>query len=379
MSRQPHLLMVLNDMAWFWSHRLPLANAILERGWKLSLTSAGAADDKAVTDMGIEGFNLPTHGGHVNPLVLITRLFALARIIRQTKPDIIHAITLRYAFYTGLVCRVIGYGPIVFTIAGLGSLFSSKTAKMQILRFLIRPLLKLAFSGQDRFIIFQNPDDRKAMLDAGIVKEEQVALIRGSGVDLTEFPLQPLPQDEDPIILFTSRLVKEKGIHDFVEAARILKEKGARARFQVAGDIYPNNPNSLTTEEIQSFHDEGVIEWLGQCSGMPQVLASSYMIVLPSYYGEGVPKVLLEAAATGRPIITCDAPGCREAVQHEVNGLLVPPQNAQELAKAIESLLNDPAKAASLGQEGRRHVESDFTVETVVKRTLEVYDNALKQ
>jgi glycosyltransferase involved in cell wall biosynthesis len=274
---------------------------------------------------------------------------------------------------------VIGYKPVIFTVAGLGSLYTSPKLKMRIIRFVLMPLMRFAFGGQGSFIIFQNPDDQRVMIDGKIITQEKSTVIRGSGVDLNEFPYCKYSRKGTPIVLFSSRLVKEKGIYDFIEAARILKKKNIYARFQVAGDVYLTNPNFISRKEIQKAHDEGIVEWLGQCKDMCAIISKAQMMVLPSYYGEGVPKILLEAASIGRPIVTCDTPGCREAVEHELNGLLVPPQNPQALSEAIELLLNDVDKGIKYGIEGRERVKKYFHVDKVVSSTLDVYDYSLKK
>ncbi len=370
-------LMVLNELAWFWSHRLPLAKAIQDKGWDLSVATHDAHQDKKLSALGAQGFDLPRFGS-LNIIAQLQFMRVVYKVIKVQRPDIVHAITIRYAFYVGLVTRLMRYEGAVFTVAGLGSLYTAPGIKMHILRAIVLPLLRFAFGGQGKQIIFQNPDDRQKMIDTKIVLPENTALIRGSGVDIHEFAFTPYEQTTDnPIILFTSRLVREKGILDFIEAARILKKKNVQARFVVAGNIYSDNPRSLSESEIRIPHNEGVIEWLGQVEDMPDLLKRSMMVVLPSYYGEGVPKVLLEAAAIGRPIVTCDAPGCRETVEHGVNGLLVPPQSPEALAQAIEELINNPEKCRAFGQAGRKRVEEDFNTEHVVAQTMLVYEELL--
>lgn len=379
-SKNIKFLMILNHLDWFWSHRLPLANAILKRGWELNVATHGAELEPRLQEMNVIGRALPKLGRSLNPFSQLNLMWGMYKKIKAVEPDVIHAITIRYAFYAGLVTRLIGYKPVTFTVAGLGSLYTAPGMKMKLLRFIALPLIKFAFGGKGKFIIFQNPDDRNAMLKANVVQEERTNIIRGSGVDLNEFPYQAYKEtDEEPIVLFTSRLLKEKGITDFIEAARILKEEGVKAKFQVAGNVYPDNARSMTREEMQKFHDDGIIEWLGQVGNMPDLLRRSKMVVLPSYYGEGVPKALLEAASIGRPIVTCDAPGCREAVEHEVNGELVLPQCPTDLARAIKKLINDPERCHVYGVAGRKRVEEDFHVDSVVSRTMAVYDQLLAE
>ncbi len=367
-------LMILNDLAWFWSHRLPLARAIQKQGWDLSLATATASSDSRLKAMGVRGLDLPDHDSAFSHALIIARIF---KLIRREKPDIVHAITIRHAFYTGLVTRVLHYGPVVFTIAGLGSLFTSRTAKARLLRPLVKLLFRFAFARPGIHIIFQNMDDRTMMLDAGIITADQTTVIRGSGVDLQEFSFSEEVETDRPIVLFVSRLLKEKGIGEFVEAARRLKRQGSAARFVVAGDFYSKNPHSLEPAVMEQWVREGIVEWLGHVQDMPSLLKKSALVVLPSYYGEGLPKALLEASATGRAIVTTDMPGCREAVIHDYNGYLVPPRDAQAVADAIARLMNDPQTRRAMGRHGRELAGRDFAVESVVSRTLAVYDRLL--
>ena len=377
-KKNTKFLMVINDLAWFWSHRLPLAKEIQKKGWDLQVVAHRAHKDERLKDMGVKGIGLPPLGRSLNPIPQLKLMAAMRDIIAREQPDIIHAITIRYAFYLGIVTRLMRYKPVTFTVAGLGSLYTDPSKKMQYIRKIVLPIMRFAFGGKGKRIIFQNPDDRQAMIDTNIVTLENTALIRGSGVDLKEFPFVPYAQtEEEPIVLFTSRLLKEKGIADFIDAAKILKKQNVKARFIVAGNIDPHNARSLTRGEIQKPHDEGIIEWMGHVDDMPTMFKKSYMVVLPSYYGEGVPKALLEAAAIGRPIITCNAPGCREAVTHNENGYLVAPQSPTKLAEAIKRLLNDPDKAIEFGKAGRKHVEKDFHVDHVNEQTMKVYDDLL--
>ena len=227
MTTQPHkFLMIVNDRAWFWSHRLPLAKAILEQGYDLHLAMNGAADDAGIKALGITGHNLPAHTGSFNPIgqgLLCGEIFS---VLRQVKPDIVHAITVRHAFFTGLASRLTKTRRVVFTIAGLGPLLNSDHPKIRAVRALVVPLLKLAFKGRGRFIIFQNSDDAKALLKVGAAERGACAVIRGSGVDPAQFAYHPEVLSERPIVLFSSRLLKAKGICEFVHAARILKSKG---------------------------------------------------------------------------------------------------------------------------------------------------------
>lgn len=368
------VLMIINDMAWFWSHRLPLARGIVNRQWQLCVAAAGAAQNGKLKEAGMAGIDLPPPGGLLSHFRIF---FAILRAIRREQPDIIHAITIRYAFYTAIAARLLGYQPVLFTLAGLGSLFTGTSVLSRMLRPAVIVLCRFAFNQTGVHIIFQNKDDRDLMLTARVIRADKTSVIRGSGVDLDEFSYCEEAPQTVPVILYAGRLIKEKGIGEFVDAARQIRGKGVNARFLVAGDYYPANPHSLDPAVMDQWVQEGVIEWLGQVADMPSLLRKTAIVTLPSYYGEGVPKCLLEAAATGRAIITTDMPGCRETVVAGETGLLIPPCDSDALALAIETLLADPPKRQAMGRAGRALITRDFAVETVVSRTLAVYDRVL--
>lgn len=374
MSQDPKtILMILNDMAWFWSHRLTLAKAILKEGYGLTLAVENAEDDKKMQDMGIQAHNLRGYDKGFNPLAELLLLFSIYKAIKTTKPDIVHAITLRHAFYAGIAARILRHPQSVFTIAGLGSLFAADSAKAKILRFIAMPVFRFAFRHKGAKLIFQNPDDYQIMIDRGAVHADQCVIIKGSGVDLTQFPYTAQPHNDIPIMLFSSRLIAEKGLDDYVEASRILKEKGVKARFLVAGDTAHKNPKNMDPKQVQAWHDERLIEWLGNVDDMPQRLQACDVFILPSYYREGVPKVILEALSTGRPIITTDKPGCRETVDDGVNGFKIPAKDGEAIAEKIETLLADRHMMNAMGAASRKKAENEFSVESVVERTLQCY------
>jgi len=211
-----------------------------------------------------------------------------------------------------------------------------------------------------------------ALVRAVGVGKDKTRLISGSGVDLKDFPVLPEP-DQIPVVVMASRLLKDKGVHEFVEAARILRSRGVDARFQLIGDPDPGNPVSVTAESIQAWREEGVIECLGFRTDIPKLFSQSNIIVLPSYYGEGLPRVLIEAAACGRAVVTTDMPGCRDAIVPDVSGLLVPARDAKALADAIQLLIEDADLRQRMGREGRRLAEKEFSIEKIVQAHLEIY------
>lgn len=367
------LLYVINHPDWFWSHRLPLALAAREAGYKVMVAMPGGASDSRLREMGFTGFDLPEASGASG---VFKAILALRRLIAAQGPDIVHAITLKYAFISGLAVRLAGRANVraVHTVAGLGYLFSGEGVKPKILRTLIGPFLKLALGGKNMRVIFQNPDDLNLFIRRGFVRPERTALIRGSGVDTSVFSPREGAEEEPPIVLMPTRLVRDKGIAVFVEAARLLKAEGVDARFQIAGGVSRSNPLALTQAEMGDLCADGAAEWLGRVEDMPGLISRAALVAYPSYYREGVPKVLLEAAAMGKAIVTTDHPGCREAVADGVNGLLFPVKDAWACAQAIQALLDDPLRRAAMGRAGRARALAEFDAKLIAAQTLGVYE-----
>ena len=379
MNPKPKFLLIVGNNQTFWTHRVGLAKAIMNDGYELHLATSDATNDKGLKKLGIIPHDLPPYTSSLNPFVQIQIFIKILRIIKTLNPQIIHAITIRYGFLTGFCCRILRLKtPAVFTIAGLGSLFTSDNMGVQCVRFVLARTMKFVFGGKNRAIIFQNSDDGKRLIALGAVSKENAHLVRGSGVDIHEFVVTPEPENAPPVVLFCSRLLKSKGIGEFVHAARILKSKGVEARFVVAGDFALGNHDSVSSDDMKDWVEEGVIEWLGHCNDIVNLMAGCSIFTLPSYYGEGVPKVLLEAAASGRAIVTTTMPGCKDVVENDVTGILVEPRNAWALADALEKLIHDGVLRVQMGLAGRKRVEDYFALDIVNTKTLAVYRHIME-
>lgn len=364
------LLFVINHIDWFWSHRLPLAKGAQDKGMDVSVAVPAASADEELTQQGFHGLDLPQGSGALH---LLKTILALRSLIKAEQPDLVHAITLKYAFITGLATLGLKTRS-VFTIAGLGYLFSGEGVKPCILRTLLYPFLKLSLCRSDIDLIFQNPDDLDILLKRDLAEDNRAHLIRGSGVDTDQFqPLENPVQNDVPLVVMPTRLVKDKGVNVFVQAARILKAKGFEADFQIAGGLVTNNPLAHTQSDMDSFTKDGAVTWLGRVSDMPDLLGRADIIAYPSHYREGIPKVLLESAAMGKAIITTDHAGCREAVADGVNGYLVPVKDPEALAQAIERLLSDADKKADMEAKSRARALSEFDAQIIVAQTTDVY------
>ena len=372
------VLIVLNHIEWFWTHRLPLARAAQDAGWRVKVAVHGAEQDPKLRAEGFEGINLPPWRADLFlPLRVITIILALAHLFKRERPDLVHAITLKYSFMSGLAARLHGGQRMVCTIAGRGYLFS-KTILAGFLRVLCGPLMVLAFRHPRTHLIFQNPDDRAALIAAGCADPTRTHLILGSGVDVGRFTPAPEPQNTPPMVVMATRLVREKGVGVFIEAARLLKQRGFSVRCVLAGGLSPSNPSGLNAHDMEALNQDHVIEWRGHVENIAALYAQSNLVLYPSYYNEGIPKVLLEAAACGRAIITTDHPGCREVVAHGENGLLVPIRDPQATADAIQDLLADPARRTVMGSAGRARALTLFDAKEINRQTLDVYTQALR-
>lgn len=365
-------LFFANTDWYLYNFRLSLAKDLRARGMEVTLLSPPGKYSALLELEGFRWLAFPMSLNGMNPLVELGVILRLARLYHHERPDLVHHFTVKCVLYGSLAGRLEGIPYIINSVTGLGFLFLDGGIFKRLLQTLARILYRLCLGGTR--VIFQNEDDRRAFLVGGLVRPEAAELVRGSGVDLERFA--PTPESEDiPVVLLAARMLWDKGVGEFVEAARRLKIQGVPARFVLVGDTYTGNPATISAAQLQVWQDEGVVEWWGWRDDMPSVLAEATVFCLPSYR-EGMSKILIEAAACGRAIITTDTPGCRDIVEHGVNGLLVRVKDADGLAKAIETLLADPDLRRRMGAAGRRRIEEEFSMERVVRETLTIYQKA---
>jgi len=369
------LLFVVNVDWFFLSHRLPIALGAQKAGYEVHLAS-GITDQMAVLEAhGIKVHPLNLERGGVGILNALKTFLDLLRIVKKVQPDVIHLVTIKPVLLGGLVARWMRVPALVSAVSGLGYVFMAKGAKAWFLRFLVERVYAWALGHHNQAVMFQDPDDRDTLIRATGLSSSKVEMIRGSGVDLTLFTVQPVPPGI-PVVLFPARLLADKGIFEFVEVFGLLRAKGAVARFVLVGLLDSANPTSVTQGQLDAWVAEGAVENWGYRSDMQQVLTRASVVVLPSYR-EGLPKALLEAAACGRPVVTTDVPGCRDAIEPRVTGLLVPVTDVEALAQAIEQLLLNSMQREAMGFEGRRLAEEEFDVKSVVVKHLIIYERLL--
>jgi glycosyltransferase involved in cell wall biosynthesis len=370
------ILFVINSDWGFLLYRTPLAMAAKNKGIQVWVASPNTGDASKIISMGFNYIELPMSRKGVN---ILNEFFTFLRILNiyfKLKPDLIHQVTIKPIIYGTIASAILNKAFVVNAISGLGFTFSSSSSS-RFLKFLVKNLLMISLKYRKSKIIFQNPDDFNLFVENKLISSNQGVLIKGSGVDCKVF--SPLLTDfnTEKIVILPSRMIIEKGIYEFVDAARLLHLEFPNVRFVLVGKIDSGNPSSIDYFEIMSWEKEGVIEWWGHQTDMVTVLNKSTMVVLPTFYGEGLPKVLLEAAACSKPIISTNVPGCKEIVRHEVNGLLIPPKDEVALADAIRRLLDNPDFAIELGKNGREIVQNEFSEALVVEKTFEVYEHLL--
>ncbi len=365
------LLFVVNVDWFFLSHRLPIALEAMRQGYEVHI-AVGITDRLA---------ELHAHGLHVHPLDISrskTGLGEALQVARQiwsvyqtVQPDVVHLVTIKPVLMGGILARLAGVPAVVAAVSGLGFVFLERGLVAALRRKLVGVLYKASFGHRNLKVIFQNAQDKATLVRLANLPDAKTELIRGSGVDVSQFTACPLPTGA-PVVMLAARLLADKGVREFVQAARLLKTGGSTARFCLVGSADLHNPASLTQAELDAYQKEGVVELWGHRTDMSTTLSEAHIVVLPSYR-EGLPKVLIEAAACGKAVVTTDVPGCRDAIEADVSGLLVPARDAQALSQAIAALLSDPQRCYAIGQAGRRLAEQAFDIKQVVAQHLHIY------
>lgn len=364
---------------WYlYNFRLAFAKFLRERDFEVVMLSPTGPYGALLQAEGFRWIGINMDRRSLNPgkeLGLVRRISA---VYRSEKPDIVHHFTIKCVIYGSLIARLHGIGRQVNAVTGRGHVFTDAGYKARLLRPLVRTLMKAALGGEGSRLILQNKDDVETFVGAELATPEQIHLVMGSGVDTLRF--QPhMTERELPImrVLLASRLLWDKGLNEYMAAARVLRQQGFPIEFLLAGSPDPGNPGSVTAADAASWERSGVISYLGHVSDMPSLFADIDLMVLPSYYGEGVPRCLLEAAASGLPIVTTDEPGCREIVVDRDNGLLIPARDATALTNAIRYMYEHPDERRRMGKAGRARVLNQFDQCIVFEKTLSVYQELL--
>ena len=372
------ILMFVVNVDWFFlSHRLPIALEATRQGYQVHIATGLTDKAEELRRNGLVVHSLALERGGAGLGNAWRTAAQLWRLFQAVQPDVVHLVTIKPVLLGGVLARLAGVRSVVAAVSGLGFVFMAQGVRASARRMLVQALYRIALGHRNLKVIFQNADDRQSLARIARLPKNKMAMIRGSGVDLTRYAHLALPEGA-PVVMLAARLLKDKGVVEFVEAARLLRQRGCKARFVLVGTIDPANPTSFTEAQVAAWADEGVVERWGHCSDMPKALSAARLVVLPSYR-EGLPKVLIEAAACGRAVVTTDVPGCRDAIEPGLTGLLVPPRDAVALADAVERLINDPVRCEAMGLAGRALAEKAFDVRQVVAAHLHIYQELIEQ
>jgi glycosyltransferase involved in cell wall biosynthesis len=374
---------VINHAAFFVSHRLPLALGAMARGHEVILATGRAGSEsmeagakEALKSHGIRHVRVSFTAGGMNPFVELFGLLELVQLMRRERPDVVHCASPKGILYGAIAARITGRPALVIAVSGMGFAFTSEPGRSLIRSWsgsIYRLFARFAYGHRNKKVIVQNSADHRQIVDSGLASEAEVILIPGSGVDIQRLSRLTAIQKTE-MVLFAARMVREKGVFEFVEAARVVRNSMPTWRFVMVGAADYQNPSSVPATTLEQFQSQGIIEWPGLVDDMDPLFAAASIVCLPSYYREGVPKFLLEAAAAGCAVVTTDLPGCREAIIDGVTGDLVPPRDPQALAECLTALIRDRARREQYGIEGRRLAAERFDIRAVVERTNEIYD-----
>ncbi len=366
------ILFVDNQVDDFLRYRLSLAQRLRQAGFEVHVALPQEPGLEGIRKQGIPCHTFSIQRTSTGLLDEARCFVSLLRVYRQIRPALVHHFCLKPTLYGGISARIAGVPAVISTLTGLGHPFAARSVKMRFARSIIAGGLRVACRHRNHRVIFQNPVDRDHLVLRGVLTANCAVLIKGSGVDLSVFTPQPEP-DGLPVILMASRLLWEKGVGEFVAASRSLRGRGIRARFVLLGEPDPGHPSAIPVRTLKQWHDAGDVEWLGWREDMRAEIAQSHVVCLPSNYGEGIPRILLEAAASGRPIVTTDIPATREIVRHGQNGLLVPPGDREAPERAIADLIENPSLRAAMGARGREIAATEFSLEQVIDANLDLY------
>jgi glycosyltransferase involved in cell wall biosynthesis len=376
LASKPRRIAYFVTVDWYFClHYLALARAARAAGFEVTVITGVAEHGDTIRSAGMDLIPLEVSRKGMHPWQELKSLLGLIRVLRGLRPDLLHNIAQKPVLYGTLAARLTGVRAVVNGVAGMGWLFTSNAPRARLVRSLVGGAYRALLAAPNVRVLVQNPDDQAQVRQLTGVTPVRLP---GSGVDVSRF----VPGGEPPepvMVVLASRMLWDKGVGDFVAAARLLRQRGSTARFVLVGTPDPGNPASVSEDQLIDWQQEGCIEWWGYRADMPEVLAQAHIACLPSYYREGLPKFLIEAAAAGLPLVTTDATGCREAVNPGVNGLLVPPHDPAALAEGLEQLLTDAERRRRFGVYSRALAVERFDAAIIHAKTLAVYHELLQQ
>ena len=369
-------LFIIVNVDWFFlSHRKDIALAAQQAGWDVTIVTADTGKLKDIEALGLKAINLPMSRSGMNIKEELGTMWYLYNLYKREKPDVVHHVGMKTILWGTLAAKFSRVNGVVNAISGLGGFFAEDNKGL--MARVMPKVLKFSHDRKNLLCIFQNNEDKGLYVKNGIVKEDQARYIKGSGVNLKDFCYTPEPTEGKIRVILTARMIVEKGIFILTEAAEKLRPKyGDTAEFLLVGGI-DDHPGAITKEQLEAVCDGKYIQWLGYRTDVKELLQSSHIVAFPSYYMEGLPKSLIEADAIGRPVITCNSVGCKEAVIDGHNGYLIPTKDVDALVEKLDILLSNAKLRQEMGRNSRAYAEANFSLEEVIKKHLSIYQELL--
>lgn len=370
---QKKLYIIVNEDRFFLSHRKGIALAAQEANWDVTVVGKNTGQRHEVEEMGLKVMELPINPTGMNPIQEFKTFRFLYTLYKKNRDAVIHHVGLKTCLWGGLAAKLAKVHGVVNAISGLGAIFSDNKIGMTAKGILA--VMRFSNKRSRVKVIFQNQEDRSLFLHYGVINESQAEFIKGSGVDLNIFKYVPEPKTETLRVVFTARMVKEKGVMEVIEAAEMLRQDyEGRLEFWLCGRL-ADNADAVSQEELETRCDGKYIKWMDFQKDIRTILEQCHIMTFPSYYREGVPKSLIDACAVGRPIVTTNSIGCKDVVDDGINGFLIPVRNSRALAEKIRILIEDKALRVRMGKAAREKAEREFSIEKVIEKHLEIYNN----
>ncbi|GAP07537.1 glycosyltransferase [Anaerolinea thermolimosa] len=367
------ILLVANTDWFLYNYRLNFARFLREQGHEVALVSPNGQYASALQGAGFRWVCWEVGRQSLTPWKELGALLRLVKIYREERPDVVNHLTIKPVLYGGFAAKLVGVPRVVSNITGRGYVLVSEERKARLLRPLVLTLYRFILQSARQQALFENDSDRNFFIKQGLIRPERAHLLTGLGVDIERF--HPVVHNHKvPLVLFAGRFLREKGVEELVEAGKILRQRGVSFRLVLTGDVDPGNPLSLEQETVQTWVNTGLAEWWGFQSKMEDIYAQADVFVFPSFYGEGLPSALMEAAACGLPIVASDLPGCRAAVEDGVNGFIVPVRDVESLANRLEDLLRSEDLRREMGTASRQIALQRFNQNAVNRQILAVME-----
>ena len=365
------ILYIINDLDFFISHRLPIAIAAKKAGYKIFISSSSVSKNlNIIKKYNFKFYPIPITRSKKNIFLEIKLFFSILFTILKIKPDIVQLITVKPLLYGGIISRFLNIKLTIFTIAGLGYVYNNEN---YLLRYIVLKLLKFSINQPRSLIIMQNPTDRSYLKKEGVITNQKIIFTKGSGINLNKY--KPNSNKKGIYITLASRMIGEKGVFEFVKASKLIFKYDNKIKFLLVGKHDPESPSHIPLRKLQEYNDNSMypnLKWVGYKKNIIKILEISKIIVLPSYH-EGVPKILLEAASCGKPIVASDIGGCREVVINGYNGLLVKKKSSKQLSKAIVKIISNKKILNKMSINSRKKAISEFDIAKVINTHIQVY------